>query len=229
MKKERAHKLIAASGLMSRRKAEASILEGRVALNGVVFNDLGRLVDPLLDVLTVDGAIVKVPEKKRTFLFHKPRGVVTTKSDPEGRPTVMDFFKDVPGVNPAGRLDEDSEGLLLMTEDGDKLLKLTHPRFGTKKVYEVEVQGRGVDGFRELLCREVELSDGPGRFDEIRDLERSGWFEVTVSEGRNRFVRRMFAALGLTVVRLKRVRMGEYSLGDLAPGERIEISEREIP
>ncbi len=223
MKKERAHKIIAASGLMSRRKAEASILEGRVALNGVVFTDLGRLVDVTQEILTVDGVEVRVPVEKRTFLFHKPRGVVTTKSDPEGRPTVMDFFRDFPGVNPAGRLDEDSEGLLLMTEDGDLLLRLTHPRFGTKKIYEVEVQGRGETGFRQSLCRSVDLSDGPGRFDELRDLERPGTFLVTVSEGRNRFVRRMFAAVGLSVVRLKRVQMGEYSIGDLAPGERIEV------
>jgi len=224
VKKERAHKFIASTGIMSRRKAEAAILEGRVALNGEVFRDLGRLLDPNLDTLTLDGTRVEPPVRKRTFLFHKPRGVVTTKADPEGRPTVMDYLKDLPGVHPAGRLDEDSEGLLVMTEDGDLLLLLTHPRFGKKKIYEVEVQGRGVDGFQEDLCREIGLSDGPGRFESIKRLEKSGWYEVVVSEGRNRFVRRMFAAVGLTVVRLKRVQMGEYLLGTLAPGERLEVA-----
>ncbi|MBU6153210.1 MAG: rRNA pseudouridine synthase [Bdellovibrionales bacterium] len=223
MKKERAQKIIAASGIMSRRKAESAIVQGRVSLNGDVFHDLGRLVDPSTDTLTVDGEKVTLPLRKRTFLFYKPRGVVTTKSDPDGKPTVMSYFKDVPGVNPAGRLDEESEGLLVMTEDGDLLLKLTHPRFGKMKVYEVEVQGRGRENFREDLCREVQLSDGPGRFESLLELEKNSLFEVTVGEGRNRFVRRMFAAVGLTVVFLKRTRMGEYSLGSLAPGERLEV------
>ncbi len=149
---------------------------------------------------------------------------MTTKSDPEGRPTVMDFFRDVPGVNPVGRLDFDSEGLLLMTEDGDLLLRLTHPRYGIQKVYEVEVEGRGVDGYAGTLCSSVELSDGPGRFDSLTVIRDHQTFLATVSEGRNRFVRRMFGAVGLAVVRLKRVRIGEYELGDLKPGERREIS-----
>jgi 23S rRNA pseudouridine2605 synthase len=222
MKSERAHKRIAASGIMSRRKAEDAIREGRVAVNGEVFTDPGRTVLDM-DLLTLDGIPVRTPEKKRTFLFHKPRGVVTTKSDPEGRPTVMDFFRDVPGVNPVGRLDFDSEGLLLMSEDGDLLLRLTHPRYGIQKVYEVEVEGRGADGYVGKLCDSVELSDGPGRFDGLQVLRKDQRFLVTVSEGRNRFVRRMFGAVGFAVIRLKRVRIGEYELGDLKPGERREI------
>ena len=217
MKPERAQKLIAESGLMSRRKAEIAIQEGRVAVNGEVFTDLER------DVLTVDGVAVARPVEKRTFLFHKPRGVVTTKSDPEGRPTVMDYFRDVPGVNPVGRLDFDSEGLLLLSEDGELLLKLTHPRYGVQKVYEVEVEGKGIKGFEKTLCESVELSDGPGRFDLLEVLERGKRFKVTVSEGRNRFVRRMFGAVGFSVVRLIRTRMGEYELGALKPGERFEV------
>ncbi len=191
-------------------------------MNGEVFTDPGRTVLDM-DLLTLDGIPVRTPEKKRTFLFHKPRGVVTTKSDPEGRPTVMDFFRDVPGVNPVGRLDFDSEGLLLMSEDGDLLLRLTHPRYGIQKVYEVEVEGRGADGYVGKLCDSVELSDGPGRFDGLQVLRKDQRFLVTVSEGRNRFVRRMFGAVGFAVIRLKRVRIGEYELGDLKPGERREI------
>lgn len=222
MKPERAQKLIAESGIMSRRKAEAAIQEGRVAVNGEVFTDLGRKIDLECDVLTVDGVPVAKPAEKRTFLFHKPRGVVTTKSDPEGRPTVMDYFRDVPGVNPVGRLDFDSEGLLLMSEDGELLLKLTHPRYGVQKVYEVEVEGKGAKGFERSLCEGVELSDGPGKFDSLEVLEKGRRFRVVVSEGRNRFVRRMFGAAGFSVVRLIRIRMGEYELGDLRPGERRE-------
>ncbi len=223
MAKERAQKIIAGAGLMSRRKAEEAISAGRVALNGEVFTDLGRTLDLELDQLTLDGVPVAKPAVKRTFLFHKPRGVMTTKSDPEGRPTIMDYFRDDPGLNPVGRLDFDSEGLLLLTHDGDLILNLTHPRYGVLKVYEVEVEGKGVPGFLEIACDSVELSDGPGRFEKIEELDRKNHFRVTVSEGRNRFVRRMFGALQFSVVRLKRIQMGEFELGDLKPGERREV------
>ena len=223
MAKERAQKIIAAAGLMSRRHAEEAIRAGRVALNGEVFTDLGRVLDPETDQLTLDGAPVRKPERKRVFLFHKPRGVVTTKDDPEGRPTVMDFFRDLPGLNPVGRLDFDSEGLLLMTDDGDLLLQLTHPRYGVRKVYEVEIQGKVPRDYRKRLLESVELSDGPGKFDELEELQSGKRYRVTVSEGRNRFVRRMFGALGLAVIRLIRVRMGDYELGTLKPGERREV------
>jgi len=223
MAKERAQKIIAAAGRMSRRHAEEAIRAGRVALNGEVFNDLGRVLDPEVDLLSLDGVPVKKPDRRRLFLFHKPRGVVTTKNDPEGRPTVMDFFRDLPGLNPVGRLDFDSEGLLLMTDDGDLLLKLTHPRYGVRKVYEVDVEGKGPRDFLKCLVESVELSDGPGKFDGIEELLPGTRFRVTVSEGRNRFVRRMFGALGMSVVRLIRVRMGDYELGTLKPGERREV------
>ncbi len=236
MQKERAHKLIAQSGLMSRRKAELAIAEGRVALNGVVFTEMGTLVDLSTDLLTVDGILIKPKTEKHTYLFHKPRGVVTTKQDELGRPTVMDYFRDDLSLNPVGRLDFDSEGLLLMTHDGDLLLKLTHPRYGVKKIYEVEVSG-GVthSGWLQLqqdLLTSVTLDDGPGKFDAIEIIGDSTTgnssssitqFKVTVSEGRNRFVRRMFEALGLRVVRLKRTQMGEHELGDLKPGEKRKI------
>jgi 23S rRNA pseudouridine2605 synthase len=223
MPKERAQKIIAAAGLLSRRHAEEAIRSGRVALNGEVFTDLGRTLDPEIEMLTLDGLPVRKPARTRLFLFHKPRGIVTTKQDPEGRPTVMDYFRDLTGLNPVGRLDFDSEGLLLMTDDGDLLLRLTHPRFGVSKVYDVEVQGKGEVGFRQRLLEAIELSDGPGRFDSLEELDTGKSFRVRVSEGRNRFVRRMFAAVGFTVTRLVRIRMGEYSLGDLKPGERREV------
>jgi 23S rRNA pseudouridine2605 synthase len=223
LKKERAQKVIAASGRMSRRKAEEAIRDGRVSLNGEVFTEMGTLVDLSSDVLIVDGEQVSALEQKRTFLFYKPRGVVTTKDDPDGKPTIMDFFKDIPSVNPVGRLDLESEGLLLLTQDGDLLLKLTHPRYGVKKIYEVEVEGSGVPSFIQKLLGGVELSDGLGKFDECEELDWKKKFLVTVSEGRNRFVRRMFSAVGFSVIRLKRLRMGEYELSDMNPGDRREV------
>ncbi len=222
MSKERIQKVIAASGLMSRRKAEEAILEGRVVLNGVVVREMGHTVDLAVDTLLVDGKPVEAPKEKRTFLFYKPTGYVTTKDDPDGKPTVMEFFKDVPSVNPVGRLDLDSEGLLLMTQDGDLLLKLTHPRYGVKKVYEVEVQGVPVSNFMVKLLNGVELSDGEAKFDACKQIRRHCYL-VTVSEGRNRFVRRMFGAVNFSVTSLKRLEMGEYQLGDLKPGERREV------
>lgn len=226
MSQDRLQKIIANAGLMSRRAAEEAITEGRVSVNGVTVTELGTRADPLNDVIEVDGKRIEVTSHKRTFLFYKPVGVVTTKSDPEGRPTVMDYFKDVPSVNPVGRLDVDSEGLLVMTEDGDLLLKLTHPRFERTKVYEVWIEGGLKPNFAKQLVAGVELSDGIGKFDACDVLKRIGTgkgFTVTVSEGRNRFIRRMFGALGITVTRLKRIRMGGYELGDLKPGERKEV------
>jgi len=205
---------------MSRRKAEDAIREGRVAVDGVVLKEPGVTADPLTSVITLDGNPLPKPEEKRTYLFYKPKGVVTTKSDPDGKPTVMDYFKDEPSLNPVGRLDFDSEGLLLMTHDGDLLLKLTHPRYGVQKVYEVEVEGVGKPDYLNLLLSGVSLADGVGRFDSCRVIRNHKEFEVVVSEGRNRFVRRMFGEMGLAVKKLKRVRMGEYTLGTLKPGER---------
>jgi 23S rRNA pseudouridine2605 synthase len=228
MAKERAQKVIAQSGVMSRRKAEEAIAEGRVTLNGEVFTQMGTLVEPETDLLTVDGNPVQIKTVKRTFLFYKPRDIVTTKKDEFDRPTVMEYFKDIPSVNPVGRLDADSEGLLLMSEDGDLHLKLTHPRYEIEKVYEVDVEDRLLESTLAELTKEVILDDGPGHFDRIEFKGEAGelrdsTYLVTVSEGRNRFVRRMFQAMGTRVSRLKRIRMGEFEIGELKPGERIEV------
>ena len=220
MASERIQKIIAQSGLMSRRKAEEAIGEGRVAIDGEVFTEMGRTADAATAKITVDGNPLPKILVKQTYLFYKPRGVVTTKSDPDGKPTVMDYFKDDLSLNPVGRLDSDSEGLLLMTHDGDLLLKLTHPRYGIKKVYEVDVSGVGKPRYLEQLLSGVILSDGEGHFDSCEVVKDHKSFVVTVSEGRNRFVRRMFGEMGLTVTRLKRTRMGEYELGTLKPGEK---------
>ena len=217
---DRIQKIIAQSGLMSRRKAEEAILEHRIAVNGILVTEMGRVVDPSLEIITVDGLSLPKITLKKTYRFYKPKGILTTKFDPEGRSTIMDYFKDEPSLNPVGRLDAESEGLLLLTHDGDLLLNLTHPRYGVQKVYEVEVEGRGVPHYLEMLLSGVMLSDGEGQFDDCEVLEVHRSFVVRVSEGRNRFIRRMFGALGFTVTKLKRIQMGEFKLGELNPGEK---------
>lgn len=232
MAKERLQKLIAQAGVMSRRKAEEAIAEGRVSVNGVVSKEMGQMADLADDRVIVDGLPIAVKPRylQKTFLFYKPREVLTTKSDDRGRKTVMDFFEDA-SLNPVGRLDYDSEGLLLMTHDGDLLLKLTHPRYEVEKVYEVEVMESGVPtpaDFVKRMLAGLDLEDGPGKFDIMEPIASSSKnpavkaFRVVISEGRNRFIRRMFTAVGLDVTRLKRVKMGEYELGDLKPGEKRE-------
>lgn len=219
---------------MSRRKAEEAISEGRVSVNGMVSREMGQLADPLTDQILIDGKLVGAKEKsqKKTFLFYKPREVLTTKNDDRGRKTVMDFFPEDPSLNPIGRLDYDSEGLLLLTHDGDLLLRLTHPRYQVSKIYEVEVLPSGVPvpkDFEKRLLSGIELEDGKGAFDSLKVISSTSRnpevkaFEVSVSEGRNRFIRRMFEAVGLEVTRLKRTRMGDYELGDLKPGEKKEV------
>lgn len=234
MAKERIQKVIAQAGIMSRRKAEEAIAEGRVMLNGEVIREMGHSVDLAVDQLKVDGVLVaaKSADSKRTFLFYKPREVLTTKSDDRGRKTVMDFFSEDSSLNPVGRLDYDSEGLLLMTHDGDLLLKLTHPRYEVEKVYEVDVMmgptPAPVD-FEKQLLTGVQLEDGNGTFDRLESIPSSSrnphvkGYRVVVSEGRNRFIRRMFEAMNLDVTRLKRVKMGEFEIGDLKPGEKKEV------
>ncbi len=233
MAKERLQKLIAQAGVMSRRKAEEAIAEGRVSVNGVVSKEMGQTADLSEDKVVVDGLPIAVKPKylQKTYLFYKPREVMTTKSDDRGRKTVMDFFNDDLSLNPVGRLDYDSEGLLLMTHDGDLLLKLTHPRYEVEKVYEVEVMESGVptpSDFIKRMMAGLQLEDGAGKFDVMEEIESSSKnpavkaYKVVISEGRNRFIRRMFEAVGLEVTRLKRVRMGDYVLGDLKPGEKRE-------
>ena len=233
MAKDRLQKIIAQAGVMSRRKAEEAIAEGRVSVNGVVSKEMGQTADLTEDQVMVDGLPVSVKPKylQRTYLFYKPREVLTTKSDDRGRKTVMDFFEDST-LNPVGRLDYDSEGLLLLTHDGDLLLKLTHPRYEVEKVYEVEVMLSGVPtpvDFMNRMLSGLELEDGSGKFDQLEEIPSSSKnpevraFRVVISEGRNRFIRRMFIAVGLEVTRLKRVRMGVYELGDLKPGEKREV------
>lgn len=242
-------KIIAASGIASRRKAEAIIAAGRVTLNGKVVTEQGTKADPEQDEICVDGKPLKRPERLRYFLLNKPRGYVTTVSDPEGRPTVMDLLP--PGIErvyPVGRLDYASEGLLLMTNDGALAQRLMKAGSHVPKTYLVKVSGKpegkaiarlraGVtieleDGRRvrtsPAKIRPVE-GDSKGR-DERRVLrgERANpWYEVTLIEGRNRQIRRMFEHVGHHVEKIKRVEMGPLVL-DLEPGKFRELTKGEV-
>jgi pseudouridine synthase len=222
MPQERLQKILSQAGLMSRRHAEEAIKEGRVSVNGQIIRELGSKADSETDTILLDGKPVTIPELKTTILLHKPRKVMTTKNDPEGRKTVMDLLPtELSNVNPVGRLDYESEGLLILTNDGDLALKLTHPRYGIKKVYLASVRERLSRKSIDELTSGVTLEDGRGRFATIQEKHSEGahWvYEVTVTEGRNRFVRRMLHAVGHPVERLVRIRMGPYELGNLEAG-----------
>ena len=228
--KERLQKLISARGLASRRKAEEWIAAGRVCVNGRPAA-LGDSADPEADDILVDGK--PLPERNRSvyLMLHKPRGYVTTLSDERGRKDVARLVKDCPQrVYPIGRLDQDSEGLLLFTNDGAFANALMHPRHQVDKTYLVWVTGYGPG--KEGLLEEPLVLDGyrirpPG----VRLLEASGQkacLEITIHEGRNRQIRRMCGARGMTVTRLKRIREGALELGNLEPGAWRYLTAEEV-
>lgn len=237
----RLHRALARAGVASRRKAEVLIAAGRVRVNGALAK-LGQGIDPDVDRVTLDGRRVALQAPPDTWIvLHKPAGVMTTRSDPQGRPTVFSYVDDVPGLTYVGRLDLDTEGVLLLTTDGDAAHRLTHPSSGVERVYVATVVGDAL-GAVERAKAGVELHDGmvwprnvSARPLGARDLAGSPlWsFEVVISEGRKREVRRFCRALGLTVLRLVRTRFGPVKLGRLAPGasrpptgaERIALAE----
>jgi 23S rRNA pseudouridine2605 synthase len=217
---ERVQRYLARAGVASRRKAEELIAAGRVQVDGVVVA-LGARVTPGA-VVRVDGAPIAARGAHRTFLLHKPAGVIATAADERGRPTVMSLLPAVPGLHPVGRLDRDSEGLLLLTTDGDLTLSLTHPRHGSVKTYRVWCEGGVVD--REtcrMLEQGVALDDGPARA--LRARPAPGGAVIDLGEGRKRQLRRMLQALGKPVQRLLRTHVGALALGDLPPGAYREL------
>jgi 23S rRNA pseudouridine2605 synthase len=223
MTKLRINRALAQAGVASRRGAETLIRAGRVKVNGKAVTDLATTVDTASDVLTLDGKRLSFAKKYHYYMMHKPRGVVSTMQDERGRPCVGDSCRELTGnVSPVGRLDRASEGLLLLTDDGELAHRLTHPRYEVSKHYRVTITPalRDADGAR--LVAGVELDDGMARLLEIvlesSDGERSR-LVVTVGEGRNRLIRRIFEQLGYSVRRLKRVQLGSLSLGKVALGE----------
>ena len=223
---------MARAGIASRRRCEEMIAAGMVKVNGRVVTRLGTKVDPEKDVIEVNGKVLPPPEKKVYILIYKPRGYVSTVRDPQGRPKVLDLLRGVrQRVYPVGRLDYDSEGLLLLTNDGELAHRLTHPRFGVEKVYRVRVQGHPSEEDLERLRRGVRLAEGPTAPARVRVLRRDPdgtWLEVALREGRNRQVRRMLAALGYGVRALVRVREGPLALGGLQPGQWRHLSDQEV-
>ena len=219
--KERLQKILSARGVASRRKAEEMIQNGLIQVNGVTAR-LGDTADPDTDEILVEGRPLPTPNDHVYILLHKPRGYVTTLSDEKGRPNAAQLVADC-GVRvyPVGRLDMDSEGLLLFTNDGDFANALMHPKHEVKKTYDTWVTGY-VPGAEVKLSRPIEL-DGytirPPRVKLIREEGRKARFQITIHEGRNRQVRRMCEAAGMTVTRLKRIKEGNLSLGDLPLGK----------
>ncbi len=229
---KRLSKILAEAGLASRRGSERLIAEGRVTVNGRTVTAQGSTADPERDRVEVDGRPIPVPEPRRYVLLNKPRGYLTTRSDPRGRPVVLDLVK-AEGVRlfPVGRLDFDAEGLLLLTNDGPLAQRLLHPRFGIERVYEVEVEGRVSAGELPRWERGVTLTDGLARPAGVRLLRRTPettWLQLTFREGRYREVKRFCQALGHSVRRLRRVRFGPLSLGALAPGRARPLKPDEI-
>jgi len=226
----RLQKVLARAGLGSRRACEDLIREGRVTVNGRVAT-LGDRVDPRADRVEVDGGRVPLDPELRYLALHKPRGVVTTARDPQGRPDVSRYYPEGVRVFPVGRLDRDTEGLLLLTNDGELANRLLHPRYGVEREYLAEVEGRPTERALTALRRGVELEDGPARATSVRRVEGSGKrgaVRVVMTEGRKREVRRLLAAVGLRVRRLVRVRVGPIRLGRLRPGEVRDLEPGEV-
>lgn len=228
---KRLQKILSETGVASRRKAEEMILEGRVTVNGKTAV-LGMKADPSADHIKVDGKLLIRQEPKVYLMLNKPRGVVTSLSDPEGRPTVKDFLKGVKfRVYPVGRLDYDSEGLLILTNDGHLANAILHPSKKIPKTYLVKIKGVLEEKTLDKLREGVHLKDGktqPAKIRTVRKAEKNSWIEITITEGKKRQIRRMLDAVGHTVERLSRVRVGSLALSSLRPGELRHLSPDEL-
>jgi 23S rRNA pseudouridine2605 synthase len=227
---ERLQKVLAAAGVASRRASEDLITAGRVTVNGVRAR-IGDKVDPAVDIVEVDGERVKVDPALVYVILNKPQGVVTTTSDPEGRPTVTELVNLEERLYPVGRLDQDTEGLVLLTNDGTLVHNLLHPSFEVERVYLALVPGPVRREPLRRLTDGVELEDGLARARRVREVESSrgrALLEIVMTEGRKREVRRMLAEVGLPVERLARVAFGGVELGDLRQGRWRFLNNTEI-
>lgn len=236
---ERLQKILASAGIASRRKAEEYILAGRVQVNGQIVTELGTKADPEHDHIRVDGKRIQSATEFRYYMLNKPKGYVTTAHDPQGRPTVMDFFSRIRmRVYPIGRLDYHSEGLLVLTNDGELANTLTRAGSNVPKIYLVKVSGVPTEASLDRLRRGISIARGDRNYDKDRvrtspaqiRLFRSGdnpWYEITITEGRNRQLRKMFEEIGHHVEKIRRVGYGPLEL-DIPPGEYRELTEREV-
>lgn len=228
---QRLQKIIAEMGVASRRKAEELITEGRVTVNGRLAT-IGMKADPGKDHIKVDGKLLMQPEKKVYFIFNKPRGVLTSMSDPAGRPTVNDFLRGIKQrVFPVGRLDYDSEGMLLLTNDGEFAHAILHPSKKIPKTYIVKVKGVLEDQDLDKLRNGIRLDrtmTSPARVKRLRKTENNSWIEMTIYEGKKRQIRRMLERVGHPVIRLIRMKINGLEMGELEPGAYRRISSEEM-
>jgi len=231
---ERLQKIIARAGLASRREAERWIEEGRITVNGAIITKLGSQADPFKDSIKVDGKRIKSAAAPLYYALHKPPAVITTLNDPQHRPDITPYIArlgEKRRVFPVGRLDYNTTGLLLLTNDGELALRLSHPRFGVSKVYRVKLSSCPTPEDFALLREGIRLDDGraaPARARVVERLKTNAWVEIEVHEGRKREVRRMFEALGYFVEKLVRIRVGPVELGHLPLGELRPLTQSEV-
>ncbi len=228
MPPERLQKILSRAGISSRRHAEQLILSGKVRVNGKLVSELGSKADPVADRITVDGRAIALQEAFHYYAYYKPRGVIVSKKDSWGNPTVFDLLKLPPEVNSVGRLDKESEGLLLLSDDGDFVQRYTHPSFNVSKCYHVLLSREIAPGEIGRLKTGVPLEEKAVRAYGIRtwgDAE-GPWMELELKEGVKREIRRMLDFIGIKVLRLIRVRHGAIELDDLEPGQVRELESR---
>jgi 23S rRNA pseudouridine2605 synthase len=227
---ERLQKILSRAGVASRRSAEKIMLEGRVTLNGTPVKQLGTKADLDHDDIRVDGVRIKPPQKPVYLLLNKPKGVVSTRHDPAGRETVMDLVPSVAGLFPVGRLDVTTEGLLLLTNDGDFAQRVAHPRYEVPRVYQAKVRGVPTPETLARLRAGVRVDGERMAVDRVRLLEGEGnaWVEVTLHEGKHHEVKRLLEAVGHPVSKLKRVGLGVLTSRGLEPGEFRHLTPREV-
>ena len=228
MAQMRLNKIIADAGVTSRRGADELIESGRVTVDGVVIREMGSKFDPAISKVMVDGETIKRTLSKSYLVLHKPKGVLSTMFDPDGRPSLDDFIDlRKERLFHVGRLDKDSEGLILLTNDGDLTFRATHPSFGLEKTYIIEFDGVLPQGIDKVLLKGVELEDGMGRVLSYRQISPR-WIEVAIHEGRYHIIRRLMEAVGVDVLRLVRTKFGPISLGDTPEGRWRDLNNTEL-
>jgi 23S rRNA pseudouridine2605 synthase len=224
----RLNKIIADAGITSRRGADDLIIEGRVCVDGLVIRELGAKFDIEKVKVEVDGEAIFQSLTKTYLALHKPRGVLSTMYDPDGRPSLADFIDlRTERLFHVGRLDKDSEGLILLTNDGDLTFRATHPSFGLEKTYIIEFEGKLPQGIEKTLLNGVELEDGMARVLDYKQLSPT-WLEVTIHEGRYHIIRRLMESIGVEVLRLIRTKFGPISLGETLEGRWRDLNDGEL-
>ena len=224
----RLNKIIADAGITSRRGADELIESGRVSVNGIIVRGMGSKFDPEIVEVMVDGETITRSVSKSYLVLHKPKGVLSTMYDPDGRPSLSDFIDlRKERLFHVGRLDKDSEGLILLTNDGDLTFRATHPSFGLEKTYIIEHEGKLPVGIDKILLKGIELEDGMGRVLTYKELSPT-WLEVSIHEGRYHIIRRLMEAVDVRVLRLIRTNFGPISLGDTPEGRWRNLNAGEL-